>query len=129
VREDNYDRRVNSARFGGGVFKLGRKLPNGSAAFFSSAELAGDLGCRRGAGPGRRLDVAAPSGFTVESWRVRTSPLYVNNRPAVARYTITDRCNKTTVVQSRAGRVYVRDHNRRTPKVLTGRQTYVTRPR
>lgn len=104
VFEDNDNRRVQSGRLGGGVFKLGRntKLPNGKVVggLFSLAELAGDLGCRRGVGSGRRLEVAAPSGLIVETTRLRTFPLATRTRPTVARYTITDRCNKTTVVRS-----------------------------
>jgi hypothetical protein len=98
VREDNYDRRFHSGRSGGGVFRLGRtiKLPNGKvvAGFFNEAELAGDLGCRRCVGPGRRLKVAAPSGFIVETTRLRTCPLVIRNRPTVARYAMTDRCTR-----------------------------------
>ena len=131
VREDNYNRTVVSGRFGGGTFKLGRsvKAPKGKRFFYWNAVvLAGPLQCG-GGGPGRRIDVTAGTEFLIDAVRLRANGLYTRNRPRPARFTVADRCNKTSVVTSRRGRVRVQDHNKGVSKILSGRQTYVVRSR
>jgi hypothetical protein len=132
IDEDNYEREVISGRFAGGVFKLGTsvRLPNGKLipTGFGGIKLAGALGCRGGSGRGRRLEVAATPTFTIEALRLRAANLSIRNRRTLSRFTVSDRCNGTSVVESRAGRVHVRD-NTRGASILTGRRTYVAKPR
>lgn len=132
INENNYERDVISGRFAGGLFKLGTniRLPNGKVipSGFGGIELAGALGCRGVSGQGRRLEVAATPTFTIEALRLRVSNLSIRNRRTLSRFTVSDRCNGTSVVESRAGRVYVRDNTRGT-YILTGRRTYVAKPR
>lgn len=133
VNADNYSRTVTTGRLGGGVFKLGRRtrLPNGklTTPAFTRVDLAGALGCRSGSGPGRRLEVAATPVFTINALRVRVNNLAMRNRQVLSRFTVSDRCNATSVVSTRAGRVMVNDHNTRGTYILKGRRTYVARAR
>jgi hypothetical protein len=121
---------VESARFAGGLFKLGtnRKLPNGKVlSTFNTVQLAGGLSCPR---PGRRLMVAARPGiFVINALRLRAQAVAIRNRRVLSRFSVADRCNNTSVVESKQGRVYINDHNTRKRKLLTGRGTYVARPR
>ena len=132
VTKDNYTRSVLSGRFGGGLFKLGKdtKAPNGKVySTFNTVELAGGLGCGGGGGPGRQLDVVtAGPGFFFDALRIRAYALAIRKRLVVSRFSVSDRCNETSVVQLSAGRVWVADHNKR-GTILTGRGTYVARPR
>jgi hypothetical protein len=100
-------------------------IPSG----FGGIELAGALGCRGASGQGRRLEVAATPTFTIDALRLRVANLSIRNRPTLSRFTVSDRCNGTSVVESRAGRVHVRDNNTRGTYILTGRRTYVAKPR
>jgi hypothetical protein len=131
VNADNYTRTVTTGRLGGGVFKLGRRtrLPNGklTTPAFTRVDLVGALGCRSGRGPGRRLEVAATPVFTINALRVRVNTLALLNRQVLSRFTVSDRCNGTSVVSTRAGRVMVNDHNTRDTHLLKGRRTYVAR--
>ena len=126
----NYMRRVVSGRFGGGLFKLGKdtKAPNGKIySTFGTIALAGDLGCP---GSGRGVDVTSGSGFVIDAIRLRAYGLDRLSGPVVSRFSVADRCNATSVVELRRGRIGVNDHNKRGgTKVLTGRQTYVARSR
>jgi hypothetical protein len=125
TRENNYEREVSVGRFGGGAFNLGKKL--GAITSFTTLELAGPMACRGASGPGRRLDVVAPPGFWIDALRLRVYNWYVRNRPVVSRYTVADRCNQTSSVVSRAGRVHVRNRNTGEFKILKPKQTYVAR--
>jgi hypothetical protein len=126
TRENNYEREVYVGRFGGGVFNLGRQV--GTITDFTTLELAGPMGCRGGSGPGRRLDVVASPGFWIDALRIRVYNWSVRNRSVVSRYTVADRCNRTSTVVSRAGRVHVRNRNTGDVKILKPKQTYVARP-
>jgi hypothetical protein len=135
VRESTYTREVLVGRFAGGVFKLGRiqKVGGGKPPVFlgyTTLELTGGLACRGGSGAGRRLNVVAAPNFTVDALRLRTTTLYARpNRPVVSRYTVADRCNGTSTVATRAGRVYVTNQNTGEKKVLGRGQKYVARSR
>jgi hypothetical protein len=131
VTKTNYTRRVTSGRFGGGLFKLGKdtKAQDGKIySTFGTIELAGALGCP---GPGRRVDVTVNgSGFLIDAIRLRAYGLSRLRGPVVSRFSVADRCNATSVVQLRRGRVGVNDHNKRGgARILTGRQTHVARSR
>jgi hypothetical protein len=53
----------------------------------------------------------------------------VRLRLVLSRFTVSDRCNETSVVTARRGRVYVRDHNKGASEVLPAGRTYVAKPR
>jgi hypothetical protein len=89
---------------------------------FNSIELAGS-GC------GRQLEVAAQPYFQVSALRLRVTSLAKRNRLIASRYTVSDRCNSTSVVNLRKGRLQVADHGKRATYVLNGRRTYVARGR
>ncbi len=129
VVADDYTRRVTWGRFSGGVFKLGKtqKLPNGQRQLIlGTIALAGGSGCSGGAGPGRQLRVTA-TGFIFEALRMRVIPLAIRNRLVPARFTLSDRCNGSSVVRSRAGRIHVTDRGTRGTYVFRGTKTYVAR--
>jgi hypothetical protein len=130
VSKSNWERTVMSGSFAGGRFKLGRdlKAPNGRIfSYFNTVGLAGGLGCP---GPGRRLDVAVRgSGFIIDALRLRTYGLAVRNRLVLSRFRVADRCNATSVVELRRGRVRVQDHNKGEQTILNGRRTYVAHGR
>ena len=127
VLKNNYLLRVSSARFGGGMFKLGEdvKYPNGTIfSTFTRIRLAG---ARRCPGPGRGVNVAVTGPeFFINALALQANGLMRRKRRIVSRFRVADRCNATSVVALRRGRVLVRDV--RGSKTLTGRQTYVARP-
>ena len=133
VIQDNYNRQVFTGRFAGGVFKLGTQVqvvpgqPR-PPANFGSVVLAGDTRCSGGAGPGRRLMVAATSGFFIDALRIRVNILTRRNKPKVSRFTIADNCNDTSSVVARSGWIYARNKNTGKTRIM-GKGTFVARAR
>jgi hypothetical protein len=130
VVADNYTRTVTWGRFSGGVFRLGRtlKLPKGKRqSTFNNIALVGGSGCSGGAGPGRQLRVTATYGFFFDALRMEVFPMAIRNRLVPASFTLSDRCDGSSVVQSRAGRIHVTDRGTRGTYVFTGKKTYMAR--
>jgi hypothetical protein len=131
VSQNNYERNVLSGRFAGGLFKLGTSVRIRGRLYstFGTVELAGPRGCGGGAGPGRQLDVAAVTGFTIQAALLRVFTLSRPGAPKVSRFRVADRCDATSAVALRRGQIQVTDHPLRHGRVLRGRESYVARPR
>jgi hypothetical protein len=54
-------------------------------------------------------------------------PLAIRNRLVPARFTLSDRCDGSSVVQPRAGRIHITDRGTRGTFVFTGKKTYAAR--